>query len=103
MAAPISFEFERTVSSSHQTGKIELSAGKLELIECLFERSPTSASTPTPYSTTQVTIVLWLVLLVTLKKMAVTFLFQFQCEHQMEVNCLSLYKYFLFSLKFSAS
>ena len=58
MAAPISFEFERTVGSSHQTGKSELSAGKLELIECLFERSPTSASTPTPYSTTQVAIFL---------------------------------------------
>lgn len=81
MAAPVSFEFERTVSSSHQTGKSELSAGKLELIECLFERSPTSASTPTPYSTTQVTIVFWLVMLVTSKKMAVIFLCSNFSEH----------------------
>lgn len=54
MAAPVSFEFERTVSSSNQTGKCELSAGKLELSECLFERSSASAPSQTPYSTTQV-------------------------------------------------
>lgn len=53
MAAPVSFEFEKTVSSLHQTGKSELSAGKLQLSECLFERSTSSASNPTPYSTTE--------------------------------------------------
>lgn len=53
MAAPISFEFEKTVSNSHQIGKSELSAGKLELVECLFERSSTCASSATPYSITQ--------------------------------------------------
>ncbi|XP_020613758.1 autophagy-related protein 2 homolog A-like [Orbicella faveolata] len=53
MAAPISFEFERTVSSSHQTGNIELSIGKLELNEYLFERLSTSSPTPTPCSVTQ--------------------------------------------------
>ena len=56
MAAPVSFEFEKTVSSLHQTGKSELSAGKLQLSECLFERSTSSASNPTPYSTTEVRI-----------------------------------------------
>lgn len=54
MAAPVSFEFERAVSSSNQTGKCELSAGKLELSECLFERSSASAPLQIPYSTTQV-------------------------------------------------
>lgn len=54
MAAPISFDFERTVSSSHQTGNIELSTGKLELNEYLFERSSTSSPTPAPYAITQV-------------------------------------------------
>ena len=54
MAAPLSFEFERIVSSSHQTGNSELSAGKLELNEYLFDRSSTSASILIPYSTTQV-------------------------------------------------
>lgn len=54
MAAPVSFDFERTVSSSHQTGNIELSTGKLELNEYLFKRSSTSLPTPAPYSTTQV-------------------------------------------------
>jgi len=56
MAAPISFDFERTVTSSHQTGNIELSTGKLELNEYLFERSTTSSPTPTPYSITQVLV-----------------------------------------------
>ena len=54
MAAPISFDFERTVTSTHQSGNIELSAGKLELNEYLFERSSTSMPTPAPYSITQV-------------------------------------------------
>ena len=54
MVAPLSFEFERIVSSSHQTGNSELSAGKLELNEYLFDRSSTSASIPIPYSATQV-------------------------------------------------
>lgn len=53
MVAPLSFEFERIVSSTHQTGNSELSAGKLELNEYLFDRSSTSASIPIPYSATQ--------------------------------------------------
>ena len=58
MAAPLSFEFERVVNSSHQTGNGELSAGKLELTEYLFERSSSSStSISMPYSSTQVNTV----------------------------------------------
>ena len=57
MAAPLSFEFERVVNSSHQTGNGELSAGKLELTEYLFERSSSSTSISMPYSSTQVNTV----------------------------------------------
>lgn len=53
MAAPLSFEFERVVNSSHLTGNGELSAGKLELTEYLFERSSSSTSISMPYSSTQ--------------------------------------------------
>ena len=57
MVAPLSFELERVVNSSHQTGNGELSAGKLELTEYLFERSSSSTSVPMPYSSTQVNTV----------------------------------------------
>ena len=57
MAAPLSLEFERVVNSSHQTGNGELSAGKLELTEYLFERSSSSTSISMPYSSTQVNTV----------------------------------------------
>ncbi|XP_029191275.2 LOW QUALITY PROTEIN: autophagy-related protein 2 homolog A-like [Acropora millepora] len=53
MAAPLSFEFEKTVSGSHLIGKSELSAGKVHFSECLFERSTSSSSNPMPYSTTE--------------------------------------------------
>lgn len=53
MVAPLSFEFEKVVNSSHQTGNSELSAGKLEVNEYLFEHSSSSTSTPMPYSSTQ--------------------------------------------------
>ena len=56
MAAPLSFEFEKTVSGSHLIGKSELSAGKVHFSECLFERSTSSSSNPMPYSTTEVII-----------------------------------------------
>lgn len=57
MAAPLSFEFEKTVSGSHLIGKSELSAGKVHFSECLFERSTSSSSNPMPYSTTEVIII----------------------------------------------
>ena len=57
MAAPLSFEFEKTVSGSHLIGKSELSAGKVHFSECLFERSASSLSNPMPYSTTEVIII----------------------------------------------
>ena len=69
MAAPISFDFERTVSSSHQTGNIELSTGKLELNEYLFERSSPSSAMPTPYSITQVLV-------------PTNYMYPFKCLHQ---------------------
>ena len=57
MAAPLSFEFEKTVRGSHLIGKSELSAGKVHFSECLFERSTSSSSNPMPYSTTEVIII----------------------------------------------
>ena len=56
MAAPLSFEFEKTVSGSHLIGKSELSAGNVLFNECLFERSTSSSPNPMPYSTTEVII-----------------------------------------------
>ena len=44
VCAPLSLEVEKTSSSLHQTVTSELSVGKLELLECLFERPAASTT-----------------------------------------------------------
>ena len=56
--APLSLDFERTNSNSQQEMRCEVSVGKMELLECLYERSA-GVSADTPYSVTQVMIPLW--------------------------------------------
>ena len=56
--APLSLDFERTNSNSQQEMRCEVSVGKMELLESLYERSA-GVSADTPYSVTQVMIPLW--------------------------------------------
>ena len=54
VCAPLSVEVERTSSSSYQTVNCDVSVGKLELLECLFERPSTCTAHPAPsYSVTK--------------------------------------------------
>ncbi|XP_032229224.2 autophagy-related protein 2 homolog B isoform X2 [Nematostella vectensis] len=53
IVAPFSLELERSATSMHQTFTSEVTVGRLELLEYLFDRSSTNSTPSSPYATTQ--------------------------------------------------